>query len=346
MLIFIIVVFLTLFISANCSLYEAVLYSSRMSTLEAARDNKRTHRLAAKFIRLKQSVSEPIAAILILNTIANTAGATIAGMYAAKVLPADWTALFPILLTIGILFLSEVLPKNIGVVKWRKLWPLIIYPLQITRTLLYPAVYITEKFSRLFTGGSKIYRITEEEILALVRLGAKQGEITHDESAMVKNIINLEEMKARDIMTPRTMIFSLDSYMTIDEAFNDIQGKGFSRIPVYEEHREKIIGYVMAQDIILAKAQGASSALVKSTIREIEFVPGSANCLTLLKKFLKNRQIIAILVDEFGGVAGLITLEDIVETILGTEIVDETDQAVDWQDEARKRKSWDENGQS
>lgn len=342
MLIFIIIVFLTLFISANCSLYEAILYSSRMSTLEAAKDNKITHRLAFKLIRMKQKISEPIAAILILNTIANTAGATIAGMYAARVLEPEMFTWFPVFLTLGILFLSEILPKTVGVVRWRGLWPYIVYPLQIIRFLLYPAIYLTEKFSSFFTGGTKTSRITEDEILALVRMGAKQGEISQAESSMVKNIIKLEEMKARDIMTPRTMIFSLDAFVTITEAFEEIQGKGFSRIPVYEGNHEKITGYAMAQDIILAKAEGKDSMLVKSLIREINYLSGSANCLTLLNNFLKKRLIIAILVDEFGGVAGLITLEDLIETILGTEIVDETDQAVDWQDEARKRKFRDE----
>ncbi len=346
MSILIIVVFFTLFISANCSLYEAVLYSSRMSTLEAARDNKQMGRLAVKFIRLKQNISEPIAAILILNTIANTTGATLAGMYAAKVLSPSMFAFFPIALTLGILFLSEIMPKTIGVVRWRRLWPLIVYPLQLIRFLLYPAIFLTEKFSSFITRGTKVSRITEDEILALVRMGASQGEISHDESSMVKNIIKLEDMRARDIMTPRTMIFSLDAFMTVEEAFNEIEGKGFSRVPVYKEHREKIIGYVMAQDIILAKARDQESALVESIVREINYIPGSANCLTLLKNFLKKRHIIAILVDEFGGVAGLITLEDLIETILGTEIVDETDQAVDWQDEARKRKSRDDESKS
>ncbi len=339
MLVLAIVVFLTLFISANCSLFEAVLYSSRMSTLEVARENKRLQGLASKFIRLKQNVSEPIAAILILNTIAHTAGATISGMYATKVLSPTMIAWFPAILTLAILLFTEILPKNIGVVRWQRIWPFIVYPLQFIRISLYPAVYLSEKVSSLFTKGMKVARITEDEILALVKMGARQGEISQDESSMVKNIIMLEEMKARDIMTPRTMIFSLDAFLTIEEAFNMIQGKGLSRIPVYESHRENIIGYIMAQDIILAKAQGEHSAMVKSIIREIDYLPGTANCLTLLKSFLEKRRIIAILVDEYGGVAGLITLEDIIETILGTEIVDETDQAVDWQYEARKRKS-------
>jgi CBS domain containing-hemolysin-like protein len=337
-LILIIVVFLTLFISANCSLYEAVLYSARMGTLEAAKQNKRTQKLAGQFIALKQNISEPISAILILNTIANTAGATIAGVYASQILQPSWVAVFPVLLTLGILFLSEILPKTMGVVHWRRFWTLTIYPMILMKYALYPAIFVTQKISAFITKGHKISRITEDEILALVHMGAREGEITHDESSMVKNIIKLEEIKARDIMTPRTMIHSLDINLSIDEAFEVTKDKGFSRIPVYEVHREKITGYVMTQDIILAKAQSQDKSLLRSITRAIEYLPGSANCLTLLKNFLAQRLQIAMLVDEFGGVAGIITLEDLIETVLGTEIVDETDRAVDWQDEARRRK--------
>jgi CBS domain containing-hemolysin-like protein len=337
-LILIIVVGLTLFISANCSLYEAVLYSARMGTLEAARQQKRTQKLAGQFIAFKQKISEPIAAILILNTIANTAGATIAGMYATRALGAVYVPIFSIVFTLAILFLAEILPKTMGVVHWRTIWPMIIYPVKIMKYVLYPAIFLTQQFSAFITKDHRPVRITEDEILALVHMGAREGEITQDESQMVRNIIKLEEIKARSIMTPRTIIFSLDSNTTIEEAFSIIRGKGFSRIPVYDEHREKIVGYVMSQDIILAKAQNQDKSMLKSIARPIQFMTGSANCLTLLKNFLKQRLQMAILVDEFGGVAGLVTLEDLLETLLGTEIVDETDQAVDWQDVARKRK--------
>lgn len=344
MLILIAIVIVTLFISANCSLYEAVLYSARMSTLEAAKEKKRTKRLANQFIAFKKKISEPIAAILILNTIANTAGATIAGMYAVKVLGASLLPLFSALFTLGILFLGEIMPKTMGVVHWRTIWPVIIYPVMLMKIVLYPAIYVAQKFSALITKDQNIPATTEDEILALVHLGAREGQISHAESNMVRNIINLEEKKVRDIMTPRTIIFSLDTNQTIGEAFDAIKGRGFSRMPVYDDHKENIIGYVMAQDINSAKALDQDKAPLKAIIRPIAFIPGSANCLSVLTNFLKQRRHIAILIDEFGGVAGLVTLEDLIETVLGTEIVDETDQAVDWQIEARKRKRDDHTG--
>ena len=337
MLILISVVIITLFISANCSLYEAVLYSARVSTLEAAREKKRTRNLAGQFIAFKKRISEPIAAILILNTIANTAGATIAGMYATKVLGASSIPLFSVIFTLSILFLAEIFPKTMGVVHWRTIWPMIIYPVRLMKFVLYPAIYITQKFSAFITKDHKFSTITEDEILALVHMSAREGQITQEESNMVRNIINLEEKKVRDIMTPRTIIFSLDANQTIGQAFEAIKGRGFSRMPVYEDHKENIIGYVMAQNINSAKALDQDQSLLRSIIRPIAHIPGSANCLSILTNFLKQRNHIAILVDEFGGVAGLVTLEDLIETVLGTEIVDETDQAVDWQIEAKKR---------
>lgn len=338
MTILIIVVLITLLISANCSLYEAVLYSTRPATLEAAKTQARRGKLASQFIALKKNISQPLAAILILNTVANTAGATIAGMYAADVLGASMVPLFSLVLTLGILFLSEIIPKTIGAVHWRNLWPHIVYPLKIMHAVLYPAIFVTEKISRLLTRQQKIATITEEEILALVHLGAREGEISREESRMVRNIINLEEREVREIMTPRRMIFSLPATMTIEEAFQTISGKGITRIPIYEGDRENITGYVVSHDISEAKMQNASGGSLLSIVRPISFVSEGTNCLTMLTSFLRQRKHIAIVSDEFGGVDGLVTMEDLLETLLGSEIVDETDRIVDLQEAARKRK--------
>ena len=338
MTILIIVVVVTLFVSASCSLYEAVLYSSRTGTLEAAKIQAKRGKLAAQFLTMKKNISQPIAAILILNTIANTAGATISGMYAADVLGSSMIALFSILFTLAILFLSEIIPKTYGAVHWRALWPFIVFPLQLMKTALLPAIFVTEKITRLITHRQKMDTITEDEILALVKLGAHEGEITKGESQMVFNIINLEDRKVREIMTPRTMMFSLPAEMTVEKAFQNIKGKGFTRIPIYEGDKETIIGYVVTHDFNFAEKQNKPETLLKSIARQISFVRDDINCLTMLTSFLKQRKHIAIVSDEFGGVDGVITLEDLLETILGSEIVDETDVIVDLQEAARKRK--------
>jgi len=338
MTILIIVVFVTLFVSASCSLYEAVLYSTRSGTLEASKTLAKRGRLAAQFLTMKKNISQPIAAILILNTIANTAGATIAGMYAADVLGSSMIALFSILFTLAILFLSEIIPKTYGAVHWRTLWPFIVLPLQLMKTALFPAIFITEKITRLITHQHKIDTITEDEILALVKLGAHEGEITKGESQMVFNIISLEDRKVREIMTPRTMMFSLPAEMTVEKAFQTMKGKGFTRIPIYQDDKENITGYVVTHDFKFAEMQNNPETTLKSIARQISFVPEDINCLTMLTNFLKQRKHIAVVTDEFGGVDGLVTLEDLLETVLGSEIVDETDVIVDLQDAARKRK--------
>lgn len=335
MTILIFVVILTIVISANCSLYEAVLYSTRLGTLESAKNKGKRQRLAGLFIEMKKNISKPIAAILILNTVANTAGATIAGMYAANVLGVSYIAIFSIGLTLSILFLSEILPKTVGAVHWRRFWPWIVYPVEVIKYVLYPAIYVAEKFTSLITKSQKTITITEDEILALVHLGAREGEISFEESRMVRNIISLEEKNVKDIMTPRTVIFSLDAAMTVEKAQKIASKKGLTRIPVYEEQREYISGYVLLNDLS-SKSLTQPKTKLKNMVRPIYFVPETVNCLTLLTNFLKHRRHIAIVVDEYGGVDGLVTLEDLIETMLGTEIVDETDQVVDLQESARK----------
>lgn len=342
MTILIVVVIVTLFISASCSLYEAVLYSTRPATLEASKNGPKG-KLASKFISLKKNISQPIAAILILNTLANTAGATFAGSYATTVLGASLVPLFSIILTLSILFLSEIIPKTIGAVYWRSLWPYIVYPLEVIKKVLYPAIFITEKLSRIITGNQKMATITEEEILALVHLGAREGEITKDESRIVKNIINLENRQVKEILTPRKMVFSLQANMKIEEAFKLSSSKGLTRIPIYENDKENISGYVTSHEIVNAKLQQNSEKTLHSIARPISSVSENTDCLTVLLSFLKQRKHIAIVTDEFGGLDGLVTMEDLLETMLGVEIIDETDKIVDLQDAARKSKTINKN---
>jgi CBS domain containing-hemolysin-like protein len=337
MTLLIIIVLITILVSANCSLYEAVLYSTRRATLESAKTQAERGRLAKHFIKMKTNISEPIAAILILNTIANTAGASMAGMYAAQVLGPNFVPVFSILFTLAILFLAEIMPKTVGAIHWKNIWPFIVYPLQIMKSSMYPLIIVTEKVTRILTRGKKGSAITEDEILALVHLGAREGEITHEESRMVKNIIHLEDKKVEQVMTPRGMIFSLDANTKIEEAFQIVSEKGFTRIPIYTGDKENIVGYVLAKDIFSLNIHNQSSARLKDISRSINSVHVDTNCLSLLNQFLKNRTHIEIVMDEYGGVDGLVSLEDLLETALGTEIVDETDREVDLQEAARKK---------
>ena len=336
--ILLLVVFLTLGISGLCSLFEATLYSTRMGALEAASTGGSLSHLAKRFINMKRQIDVPIASILILNTIANTAGATIAGMYAADILAPQFAVPFSILFTLGILFLSEILPKTLGAVYWRRTWPLIVWPLTMIRYALQPALVITQAFTRLLTRGQSIPPVTEDEIIAMARLGEQSGEISPEESGMVRNIIELENKHVREIMTPRPVIFSLDAKMTVAEALPQVNATGFTRIPIYEEDREHIVGYVVFQDLSAARTSNLADTPLSDIAKSISFISETVNCLTLLTTFLKFRRHIAIVSDEYGGVAGLVTLEDLIETLLGAEIVDETDRVVDLQQSARQHR--------
>lgn len=335
MTILITVVSLTLLISAACSLFEAVLFSTRMGALEAEKVNRGL--IASRFIEMKENIGVPISAILILNTIANTAGATISGMLAIKVLGVSLVPIFSVGLTLGILFFSEIIPKTIGAIYWRNLWHWIVWPLTAMKAILYPAIYITQKVTNLITRGKKTFTITEAEILAMVKLGAKEGELTDQEYNMVRNIINLEDKRVKEIMTPRTMMVALPENSTIQEAINQLDERGVSRVPIYGENIDHITGYVTLQEITSRKMIEKQKTELKKIVNQIHFFPEAINCLSLLTRFLKARIQIAMITDEHGGVAGLVTLEDLIETALGTEIVDETDRYVDLQKSARDR---------
>ena len=330
-----VVVFITLIVSFHASLFEAIVYSTRLGTLEASRAAGKNERLAEQFIEMKKKIAATIASILILNTVANTAGATLAGFYASEAFGPANVPLFSVLFTLLILFFGEIMPKTLGAVYWRLLWPMIVWPLKTIKYLIYPAILVSQKFANFFIRGKSMPYITEDEILAAVRMGASEGEITHGESVLVHNIINLENKSVRDIMTPRTVIFSLDAEMTVREAVKAVDGKGFTRVPIYKGDGENVVGYVMIHDLFSVKTLESPDLQIRSIARPISFVPSTRDSLALLTSFLKHRRHIAMAVDEYGGIAGLVTLEDLIETLLGNEIVDETDRVVDLQERAR-----------
>ncbi len=339
MTILIIIVLLTLFVSANCSLYEAVLYSTRLGTLEAQKKRKdKRSKLAALCIQLKKNMSKPIAAILITNTLANTAGATLAGMYALKVLSPAALPIFSILFTTAILLLSEIMPKNIGVVHWRILWPWVVYPIRLLNTVLAPAIFLTEKFSQMFIRGYKTATVTEDELLAMIQVGAREGEITQEESRMVHSMIDLENKTVRQVMTPRKVVSMKKIDSSIEELLKTENEKVFTRIPIWESNRENFVGYINIQDLLNPLREGNSTIDLRPFLRPISLIPDTSNCFKVLSDFLKHRKHIAIVVDEYESITGIVTLEDLLETMIDMEIVDEMDKSVDLQKVARQKK--------
>ncbi len=333
MSILIFVVAATLIISAACSLYEAVLYSMRIATLEV---RAKTSPLAARALKMKKNISEPVSAILVLNTVANTAGATVAGMYAAKVFGERNVIVFSLVLTVCILFLSEILPKTVGAIYWRTFWPAIVWPITVIKWGLYPIVKLAQAFANLFTGDNTAAPITEAEIKALVRMGAKAGEISRTESEWVHNLIELEDKPVRMLMTPRTVVFKVSSGRSVSDVLTIAKDKGFTRIPIHDENPENIIGYITMLELTRISDSGKGHVPVGYYKRNISMVPGTLNAFRFIMTMLAKKQHIAAVVDEYGGLDGILTLEDVIETILGSEILDEKDTIEDMQQHAKE----------
>ncbi len=324
-------------ISAMCSLFEAVLYSVPLSHIEATvQAGKSSGRILKN---LRKDVERPISAILSLNTIANTAGATIAGSAVASAFGHEWVGYFSVFFTLSILLFSEVIPKTAGVVYSKQLAPFIARPLQWLVLVSTPMVWLCQFATRLVARKKVIQTVSAEEIIIMARLGRLAGEIRPDEEKVIKNILSLEDKTAKDIMTPRTVIFSLSEHLTLEETQEKTGMWPHSRVPVYDENPEDIVGIVQRREVLSALASDKHHLKLSNLMKSVHFCPESIPLDRLLVEFLECRQHLFVVIDEFGGLAGVVTLEDVLEEILGREIVDESDQVVDMRELARRRKS-------
>ncbi|SLM31172.1 CBS domain containing protein [Desulfamplus magnetovallimortis] len=336
-------VLLAIGFSFLCSVAEAVLLSITPSYIEGQKIKRPKH--AALLKRLKQdNVDLSLAAILTLNTIAHTAGAIGAGAKANDVFGSTWFALFSAVMTLAILFFSEIIPKTIGAIYWSKLvMPTALF-VQGLIVILYPIVWISEKLTKLISRGKPVHNFSRDEFIAMARLGNDSGHIQDNESRIIRNLFRYGSVKAMDVMTPRSVMFALAENRTVSEEFENIKDKPFSRLPLYKTSIDNITGFVLRDDILLSKASGQQEKMLKSLKRYIHAVPETASLPMLLDYFLKDRQHIALVVDEYGGTSGVVTLEDLVETLLGVEIMDEMDRVEDMRVLARKL--WKERARS
>ncbi len=332
----IIYVLLALFFSFLCSVAEAVLLSVTPSYIEGLK-NKRP-RQAELLKRLKHdNVDRSLAAILTLNTIAHTVGAIGAGAKATVVFGSAWFGLFSAAMTLMILFLSEIIPKTIGAVYWSRLaGPTAIFVKLLILTL-YPIVWLSEKVTRFISHGTGLHVFSRDEFIAMASVGETTGQIRTKESRIIQNLLCFESLKVTDIMTPRTVISALAEDMTISESLEYIMKTPFSRLPLYKSHMDNTTGFVLKDDVLIFMAQKRGNEKLKVLKRDILAVPGSIPLTVLFERFLKERQHIALIVSEHGGTEGLVTLEDLIETLMGMEIVDETDNVVDMRSLARKK---------
>ena len=324
-------------ISAICSLTEAVLYSVSWSYIESLRKKKKSS--GEILYRLKSNIDRPITAILTLNTIANTAGASIAGAAAVSVFGQDKLLYFSIVFTLTILFFSEIIPKTVGVLYNRIFASILARPLMGLVFLFLPIINGIGFIIRFLEKGKKELETSEEDVLALVSLSRKTGVLKHFEEKYIHNILELDKKRIMQVMTPRTVIFSLPGEQTLEQALDIDKMWPYSRVPIYfNDDIEDIRGIVYKVDVLRALVKGEGKKRLKDLMKPVHFFLETLTLDKVLFKFLESRIPMGIVLDEYGGISGLITLEDILEEILGKEIVDETDRVEDMRILAEKKK--------
>ncbi|MFN3535062.1 MAG: hemolysin family protein [Desulfatiglandales bacterium] len=331
----IIVVISVTFLSALCSLLEAILYSLPTRYVEAKAE--KGLRVWQVFRDLRREVDKSISAILSLNTLANTFGATFAGSIAISALGEGHLPIFGVVFTCLILVFGEVIPKTGGVLFGRYLCPYVTYLMLAIRYIMWPFVYMISTITRLLTKKAPQEKVTAEEIRVMAKMGTFSGGLDQFQSRVIEGILSLKERRVKDVMTPRTAVFFLPDTLTLKEIKDmEVQWE-HTRVPVYRGSLEEIVGMVITKDLFIAIAKGEEKKGIGDFLRPIHFIPEASSLYTALMEFLKRRQHLFVVLDEFGGVSGVVSLEDVLEDILGHEIVDESDVIVDKQKWAMTR---------
>jgi CBS domain containing-hemolysin-like protein len=329
-------VLLALGFSFVCSLAEATLLSITPTYTEHLRLSHPKRAELIKIIR-QENIEQSLAAILTLNTIANTVGAILSGAKATVIFGSAWFGVFSALMTVAILFISEIIPKSLGAIYWQKIaFPVAVYVRLLTLGL-YPIVVVAKKIALIIAGDKASNSMTRNELTAMVRMGAQDGELSEHESRMIDNLLRFEAMRVGDVMTPRSVMSCLDQRLTVGEAVTLLDQHSFSRLPIYKEDLHDITGFVLRNDILLHDAKSQDKITLQEISRPIHLVPISATLANVLDQFLEKRQHIAVVIDEYGNTSGLISLEDLIETLVGREIVDEKDRVADMRSLARRR---------
>ncbi len=321
--------------SAFCSVLEAVLYSLSNSQVEMLK--KAGHESAARLQEMREDIEEPITAILTLNTIAHTVGAAVAGASAAVVLGEEHLFLFSAVFTLVILLFSEILPKTIGISYAVPLAPYIAFPLHWMIILLKPIVWLCQMVTRMIPQPTDTDTISAEELQTIAALSRQSGHIEAEQERVIRNILELGTRTVRDVMTPRTVTLSLDESMSVAEAMeSEARLSSHSRVPVYKDEPNNVTGIVMRKDILLAAAEQKFSLPLTELMSPANFVAETSPLNRILIEFFELQQHLFVVVDEYGAVTGVISMEDVLEEIVGREIMDESDKTQDMRELARK----------
>jgi CBS domain containing-hemolysin-like protein len=323
----IIYVLIALGFSFICSIAEAVILSVSQAYISLLqKDNKPSGALLGE---LTSDINKPLSAILTLNTVAHTMGAAGAGAQAASVFGEAYLGVISAVLTFLILVFSEIIPKTLGATFWRQLAPSTAHFLKYLIIVLYPFVKMSEKLTSGFKEDSPLKGLSRSEILAMAELSEQEGQLAKQESRFLKSLLQVHQLKVKDAMTHRTVVFSVPESMTVSEFIEQKLPNQFSRIPIYEnELRENISGFVIKSDILLANANGESQKQLVDMSSDLPTVLSDMPLSSTFDQFLKLRIHMVLVVDEYGGLEGILTLEDLLESLLGIEIVDESDTNV------------------
>ena len=332
-LIYIIMV-IAIALSALCSMLEATLLSTPLSYVTGLEEQgvKGAQRLK----RLKQNPDRPISAILCLNTIANTVGASIVGSLVYEVYGDALVGIFSTIFTFAILIFSEIIPKTIGANYWRSLAIPASAIINMMIFISFPLVWILEKFQRIISSKSNQVSVSREDISAMVSVATEEDVIETEEKKMIQNLLKLDEITAHEIMTPSTVVEMAEGQMTIKEFYDS--ELTHSRILVYDEDNDEyVIGYVLRQTVLEEMAEDKFSTTIREISRPILTFPENEPVGNIWEKFLEKKEHISVIIDEYGTFRGIVTMEDVIETMLGQEIVDETDEVVDMQEYAKEQ---------
>lgn len=326
-------------ISFLCSILEAVLLSAPMSFVSML--EKEGRKGAPLLKKYKQDIDKPIAAILSLNTISHTVGAAGVGAQSEALFGSQFFALTSAILTLLILIFSEIIPKTIGASYWRKLAIPCARIIHVLVIVTYPLVLMSELITHIFSSSKKQTSVSREEVSAMVTVGAEEGVLEKKENSMIQNLLKLDDVNARDIMTPSSVAEVAEESMTLREFYQNDAYRQFSRIPVYnEENDDYIKGYVLRQTILEKLSEDKFDLRLSDIIRPVLTFQESDNVSKIWEQLLAKKEHISIIIDEYGCFRGIVTMEDVIETMLGTEIVDEKDTVTDMQEFAREK--WQE----
>lgn len=335
MTLLILFVLLAIGVSFLCSILEAVLLSITPSFVESLEQDRPA--VAKKLRELRADIERPLAAILSLNTIAHTVGATGAGAQAAVVFDDFGVGVFSALLTLGILILSEIIPKTLGATYWRSLTPFTVRTLPLLIAAQLPLVWMSQAITKLLTPGKGSAEISREEIAALTSAGQREGVIEEDETRVVTNLFQLPHIKVREVMTPRTVIEHVPAEATVDATVVGREVFPHSRLVVTGDSIDEVSGFVLTRELLVAALAKQGERKISDFVRDLPRVSEKMDLDALLDLLLDRDAHIALVEDDYGGTAGLVTMEDVLETLLGSEIVDEHDEAADMRRVARLR---------